>query len=106
MNKAELIDAIHASADLSKGDAERALNAFIDVVQRTVSADEKVALPGFGTFSPTQRAERMARNPQTGEMVRVPAPRAPSSPLGRGSRPRWQGRSPSRGAGSQPACMP
>ncbi len=73
MNKAELIDAIHSSADLSKGDAEKALNAFIDTVQSTVAAGEKVALPGFGSFSPTQRAERMARNPQTGDMVRVPA---------------------------------
>lgn len=73
MNKAELIDAIHSSADVSRGDAERALNAFIAAVQGAVAAGEKVALPGFGTFAPTARAERMARNPQTGEMIRVPA---------------------------------
>ena len=73
MNKAELIDAIHSTANVSKSDAERALNAFIEAVQGAVAAGEKVALPGFGTFQPTARAERMARNPQTGDMVRVPA---------------------------------
>jgi len=73
VNKAELIDAIHSTADISKGEAERALNAFIATVQGAVAGGEKVALPGFGTFAPTRRAERMARNPQTGEMIRVPA---------------------------------
>ena len=73
MNKAELIDAIHSRANVSKSDAEKALNAFIEAVQDAVAGGEKVALPGLGTFAPTQRAERMARNPQTGEMVKVPA---------------------------------
>lgn len=74
MNKAELIDAVHARCpNMSKSDAERALNAVIDAVQGAVAGGEKVALPGFGTFAPSQRAERMGRNPRTGEVVKIPA---------------------------------
>lgn len=73
MNKAELVDAIHAGAQLSKGDAEKALNAFIEAVQDAVAAGDKVTLPGFGSFARTDRRERMGRNPRTGETVVIPA---------------------------------
>ena len=51
MNKSELVDSIADQAGLSKADAERALNAFIDAVQTAVASDDKVTLPGFGSFS-------------------------------------------------------
>jgi len=73
MNKGELIDAIASSAELSKSDAEKALNAFIDAVQGAVANGDKVTLPGFGSFSRSERSARMGRNPQTGAPVHIPA---------------------------------
>ena len=55
MNKGELVDAIASETNLSKTDAENALNAFISTVQNTISSGDKVTLPGFGTFAPTLR---------------------------------------------------
>ena len=70
MNKADFID------DLTKrlGDkkvATAALDAFIDVVERSLARGEKVSITGFGTFETSDRAGRQGRNPQTGESVRI-----------------------------------
>ncbi len=71
--KAEMIDAVATEAGVSKADAERTLGAFFDHVTKTAKAGEKVAWPGFGSFSTTQRAAREGRNPQTGEPVKIKA---------------------------------
>ena len=63
MNKGELVDAIASSANISKTDAENALNAFIDTVQNSVSSGDKVTLPGFGSFQPTLRKARTGIDP-------------------------------------------
>ena len=76
MNKSELIEKVAGEAGLSKSEAEKAVNAFITVVQTAVSADDKVTLPGFGAWSRTQRAARTGRNPRTGEPVQIAASKA------------------------------
>jgi DNA-binding protein HU-beta len=73
MTKAELIDAVADSAGVSKADAERTVGAFFDVVVSATKGGGKVAWPGFGTFSTTQRAARTGRNPQTGAPVQIAA---------------------------------
>jgi DNA-binding protein HU-beta len=73
VNKSELVEAIADQAGLSKADAERALNALIDSVQNAVAGGDKVTLPGFGSFSRSQRAARTGRNPRTGEPVQIAA---------------------------------
>ncbi|MCU1464163.1 MAG: hupB2 [Actinomycetia bacterium] len=73
MNKSELVAAIAGSADLSKADAESALNALIGSVQSAVAKGEKVVLPGFGTFAPSFRNARTGMNPQTREPLQIPA---------------------------------
>jgi DNA-binding protein HU-beta len=73
MTKAELIDAVASSAEVSKADAERTLGAFFDHVTAATQQGEKVAWPGFGSFSTTQRAAREGRNPQTGDTVKIAA---------------------------------
>ena len=73
MNKAELVDAMHARSGLSKSDAEKALNAFIDSLQATVASGDRVTVPGFGSFVPTERNARTGRTPRTGEPVQIPA---------------------------------
>lgn len=59
MNKVELIATISEKAELSKKDAERALQAFIDTVQESMIAGEKVHIVGFGTFEAVDRAARV-----------------------------------------------
>ena len=76
MNKSELIDKVAGEAGIAKSDAEKAVNAFITVVQTAVSADDKVTLPGFGAWSRSQRSARTGRNPRTGEPVAIPASKA------------------------------
>lgn len=71
--KAELIDTVAKNAGVSKADAERTLGAFFDTVVAKTKKGDKVAWPGFGSFSTTKRSARTGRNPQTGEPVKVPA---------------------------------
>ncbi len=73
MTKAELIDAVAEAAGVSKADAERTVGAFFDIVVSSTKQGDKVAWPGFGTFSTTQRAARTGRNPQTGAPVQIAA---------------------------------
>lgn len=85
MNKSELVDVMADKADLSKADAERALNAFTDAVTETLAQDndEKITLVGFGTFSTSERAARTGRNPQTGETINIPATVVPKFKAGK-----------------------
>ena len=83
MNKADLVDAIAAKAELSKKDAEKALKAFEEVVTAELKNGGKVQLVGFGTFEVSERAERMGRNPQTGEDMIIAASKAPKFKAGK-----------------------
>jgi len=73
MNKTELIATIAEAADLSKADAGKALQGFMDAVTGTLSKGDKLSLIGFGTFSVTERSARSCRNPQTGKKMKIPA---------------------------------
>ena len=73
MNKSELVAAIATSADITKADAERALNGTLEAITDALSKGDKVALIGFGTFSTTKRAARDGRNPQTGKTMKIKA---------------------------------
>jgi DNA-binding protein HU-beta len=73
MNKTELITAIAESAKLTKADAGRALQGFMQVVTESLARGEKIALIGFGTFSVVNRAARNCQNPQTGKKMKIAA---------------------------------
>jgi DNA-binding protein HU-beta len=73
MNKQELVAAIAAKAGLTKVDAEKALNAFVEAVKETLAKKDSVQLVGFGTFSVSKRAARTGRNPQTGKEIKIAA---------------------------------
>jgi DNA-binding protein HU-beta len=73
MTKAELIEGVAKSAGVSKADAERTIGAFFDHVVASAKKGDKVAWPGFGSFSASKRAARTGRNPQTGEPVKIAA---------------------------------
>ena len=73
MNKGDLIDSIAKQSSLSKADSARALDATLDAVTGSLMAGGKVTLPGFGTFSTSDRAARTGRNPQTGATIQIAA---------------------------------
>jgi len=73
MTKAELIEAVADAAGVSKADAERTVGGFFDIVVSETKKGEKVAWPGFGSFSTSQRSARVGRNPQTGAPVNIAA---------------------------------
>ncbi|HOI33175.1 MAG: HU family DNA-binding protein [Bacteroidales bacterium] len=73
MNKAELIDAMAVGAELTKADAKKALDAFIDATSKALKEGDRVALVGFGSFSISKRAARKGRNPQTGKEISIAA---------------------------------
>ncbi len=73
MNKTELITVIAETAELSKADAGRALQGFMQVVTESLAQGEKISLIGFGTFSVVNRAARNCQNPQTGKIMKIAA---------------------------------
>ena len=83
MNKAELINAIVAKSEMSKKDADVALNAVIDSIKDALKAGEKVQIVGFGTFSVKERAARTGKNPSTGETIQIAACKVPAFAAGK-----------------------
>lgn len=77
MNKTELIEAVASKAEITKKDAERAINAFTNVVADALVDGDRVQIIGFGTFEVAERAARQGRNPKTGETVQIAASKAP-----------------------------
>ena len=77
MNKSELIDALASKAEVSKKTAGAVLDAFASTITEELAKKEKVSLVGFGTFETRDRAARTARNPQTGEELKIAASVAP-----------------------------
>jgi DNA-binding protein HU-beta len=82
MNKAELIQAVAAKAEIDKKTADKAVAAVIDSVTAALAEGEKVQLIGFGSFEVRARAEKQARNPKTGEVVTAPACKVPAFKAG------------------------
>jgi DNA-binding protein HU-beta len=71
VNKAQLVEALSARLGEDKKRTAATVDALLDTVYRAVQKGEKVALTGFGVFEKRERAARTARNPATGEKVKV-----------------------------------
>lgn len=78
MNKTELVSSVAEIAGVSKKDTEQVLNAFFSTVQKTLKQDDKVQIPGFGSFEVRERAARTGRNPHTGETIEIAAAKVPA----------------------------
>ena len=78
MNKAELIDAVASSTDMSKAEAGRAVDAVLGSITDSLAAGTKVSIGGFGNFEVRDRSARMGRNPQTGETIHIAATKVPA----------------------------
>ena len=78
MNKAELVSKMAEKSELTKKEAEAALNAFMKSVEEALVAGDKVQLVGFGTFETRERAARKGRNPRNPQQeIDIPASKAP-----------------------------
>ena len=77
-NKAELIEKVATSADLTKKDATAAVEAVFESIKDTLADGEKVQIIGFGNFEVRDRAARKGRNPQTGEEIQIAASKVPA----------------------------
>ena len=78
MNKAELINAVAASADVSKKDTEAVITAMLDTITDALKEGDKVQLVGFGSFEVRPRAARVGRNPKTKETIKIAASKVPA----------------------------
>ncbi|WP_374763950.1 HU family DNA-binding protein [Yunchengibacter salinarum] len=84
MNKNDLIAKVADTADLSKADASKAVDAVFDSISQALSGGDEVRLIGFGTFNVTERAATKGRNPRTGEEINIPASKQPKFKAGKG----------------------
>lgn len=77
MNKAGIIDAVHEKLGGTKTSAEEVVETIINTIVDSLKKGEEVSIAGFGAFSAKMRKARDARNPRTGETVKVPARKVP-----------------------------
>jgi len=73
MTKSDIIAEIANKSNLTKADAEKALNSFVEITKDTLKKEGRLALAGFGSFVVSERKERQGRNPQTGETMTIKA---------------------------------
>ena len=73
MNKNELIDNLSSATNLDKLDVSKIMDAFIETVTKSLVAGNQVLIPGFCSFSTTERSARTGRNPQTGAVIQIKA---------------------------------
>ncbi len=76
MNKADLINALAAKNEISKKDAEKAVNGVLNLIAEALKAGDKVQIMGFGAFEVKERAARTGKNPATGETIKIAASKA------------------------------
>ena len=73
MNKSEVIEKIAATAELSKADAKKALDATVNAIKDALVAGDKIQLVGFGTFAVSERPAREGINPATKQKIKIAA---------------------------------
>jgi DNA-binding protein HU-beta len=88
MNKSDLVDALASSAEMTKADASRAVDALFapsgGVISGALKHGKRVQITGFGTFEAKQRKARMGRNPRTGQAIHIAATKTPAFRAGKG----------------------
>lgn len=83
MNKAELIDKLAKDADITKTQANAAIDSFTNSVVGALKKGDRVTLVGFGTFSVSERSARSGRNPKTGAVIKIKAKKVPKFKAGK-----------------------
>ena len=84
MNKTELVEQIAQKADLSRRDAEQAVDAALKTIEEQLASGGEITLTGFGKFHVAERGAREGVNPRTGERMQIPASKVPRFTAGSG----------------------
>ncbi len=82
MNKTEFIEAVAEKADISKAEAQRTVNAMLDVITETLASGDRIVLTGFGSFEVRETKKRQGVNPRTKQKIVIPASKRPSFSAG------------------------
>jgi DNA-binding protein HU-beta len=72
MNKQDLIGKIAKDTGVTKSSAAAAIESLLEGITRSLKKSESITFVGFGTFKTSQRKARVARNPRTGEAIKIP----------------------------------
>jgi DNA-binding protein HU-beta len=84
VTKQEFIDEVSRESGLSKGEATKAVDAFLSTIEGALQRGSEVNFTGFGKFSVSDRGARQGVNPQTGEKIQIPASKVPKFSAGSG----------------------
>jgi len=84
VTKSEFVDQVASTSGLSKGDAGKAVDAFLSTVEDTLKRGSEVNFSGFGKFSVAERGARQGVHPRTGETIQIAASRVPKFTAGSG----------------------
>ena len=84
MNKQEFIAEVAKKAGLTKVDATRAVDAFVEVVEEALREGDEIRITNFGTFAVSERAATTGHNPRTGEKIEISATKQPKFRAGKG----------------------
>ena len=76
MTKTELVSKLAETGGIKKKQSEQILSALVDTIKSSLTNNERVILPGLGSFSCVMRSERTGRNPKTGVEIKIPARKA------------------------------
>ncbi len=83
MTKTDLVEKVANGIDITKKDAQSAVDAVLESIIHSLARGDEVRLIGFGTFKVRRRSERVGRNPQSGEELRIPAKKVPAFKSGK-----------------------
>ncbi len=83
MTKADMVAAVADKLDLSKKQAEIAVDTVFNTIMEGIKTNDKVVISGFGTFEVRTRAARTGRNPRTGEDITIPEQKSPAFKAGK-----------------------
>ena len=86
MNKSELVEALANGSGITKAAANRVLQTFTQTVADVIKSGDRLDITGFGSFSKSERAERVGRNPQTGLEIKIKACSVPKFKAGKALR--------------------
>ena len=83
MNKSEIVAIVADKVNLTRKDAEWAIDAFLESICEGLASGDKIVISGFGTFEVRNRAARSGRNPRTGEEIVIPGQKSPAFKAGK-----------------------
>lgn len=83
MNKSEIVALVADRVNLTRKEAEEAVDAFLESICEGLAKGEKIVISGFGTFEVRDRAARSGRNPRTGEEIIIPGQKSPAFKAGK-----------------------